>query len=178
MNDARNVLDVFKDWPHEKIVDELDRNSIMLEIACENTLRDFNMGSIVRTANAFGIRRVHVIGRRQWNKRGAMMTDKYLEIVYYPTVTEFCQAVRPRPIIAIDNVDASIDIRTIDKAIDAILVFGAEGPGLSPEMLAIADAIVAIPQRGSTRSLNVGVAAGITMYEWLRQHELHDKLNS
>lgn len=166
--DKRNVIDEFKGLPHDEIVYRLDERGVKLEIAVENLERDFNMGTIVRSANAFGIRRVHVVGRRQWNKRGAMMTDKYLEVVYHSSVTDFVESVRPKSIIAVDNTEVSVDIRSVDKTRDAILVFGAEGPGLSDDMLSAADAIVAIPQRGSTRSLNVGVAAGIAMWEWLR----------
>lgn len=166
--DTRNVTDEFKGLPHKTIVQQLDARGVGLEIAIENLERDFNMGTIVRSANAFGVRRVHVIGRRQWNKRGAMMTDKYLEVVYHESVEVFCEAVRPRAIVAVDNVPGSHDIRSIDKTSQAVLVFGAEGPGLSREMIKAADVVTAIPQLGSTRSLNVGVAAGIAMWEWLR----------
>ena len=166
--DTRNVVDKYKGWPHEKIVADLDARGVKLEIAIENLSRDFNMGTIVRSANAFGIRRVHVIGRKQWNKRGAMMTDKYLEVVYHKTVEEFRAAMQPGSIIAIDNVADAVDIRSLEKPQNAVLVFGAEGPGLSDELLAVADHVAAIAQRGSTRSLNVGVAAGIAMWEWLR----------
>lgn len=168
MDDTRNVMDEFKGMPHDEIVRQLDMRGVELEIAIENLTRDFNMGTIVRSANAFGIRRVHIIGSRQWNKRGAMMTDKYLEVVYHASVDEFCQAVKPRLIVAVDNVTCAQDIRVIEKPATAVLVFGAEGPGISPALRAAADQIVMIPQLGSTRSLNVGVAAGIAMWEWLR----------
>lgn len=187
MDDSRNVTDEFKGRPHDDIVAALDARGVELEIAIENLERDFNMGTIVRSANAFGVRRVHIIGRRQWNKRGAMMTDKYLEVVYHASVSDFVEFTKNkgtlkstptkgshplvggrRVIVAVDNVERSVDIRAIDKSEQAILVFGAEGPGLSDEMLAVCDQIVAIPQLGSTRSLNVGVAAGIAMWEWLR----------
>ena len=166
--DSRNVVDEFKGMEHDAIVAALDERGVKLEIAIENLERDFNMGTIVRSANAFGVRTVHVVGRRQWNKRGAMMTDKYLRIVYHESVKDFMRAVKSRHIIAVDNVKDSVDIRTVERTTDAVLVFGAEGPGLSDAMLATSDTIVHIPQLGSTRSLNVGVAAGIAMWEWLR----------
>ena len=168
MQDTRNVTDEFKGQPHDEIVTALDARGVELEIAIENLSRDFNMGTIVRTANALGIRRVHVIGRRQWNKRGAMMTDKYLKVVYHESVADFTDTVTPREIVAIDIVPGAQDIREVRKLQNAVLVFGAEGPGLSDEMLAASDQIVKIPQLGSTRSINVGVAAGIAMWEWLR----------
>lgn len=171
MHDHRNVTDEFKHMPHDEIVARLDARGVELEVAIENLERDFNMGTIVRSANAFGVRKIHVVGRRQWNKRGAMMTDKYLTVVYHPTVAEFYDYMKndqQRLVVAVDNVAQSIDITAVEKSARAVLVFGAEGPGLSDEMLAVAEQIVMIPQRGSTRSLNVGVAAGIAMWEWLR----------
>jgi len=169
MNDTRNVADEFKGIPEEEIIRMLDKNGIELEIAIENLVRDFNMGTIVRSANAFGVRHIHVIGRRQWNKRGAMATDKYLHIHYHSTVAEFVSEMklRSKAIVAIDNVEKSAGLHSTELPKNAILVFGAEGPGLSDELLNVADSIVAIEQFGSTRSVNVGVAAGIVMYEWL-----------
>jgi len=174
MNDTRNVLDEFKGMAHEDIVNILDAQGAGLEIAVENTERDFNMGTIVRSANAFGVRHVHVIGRRQWNKRGAMATDKYLHVHYYPNVGEFVVAMneRKRKIIAVDNIEDSVSISSVKLPTDAVLVFGQEGPGVSPELAGAAESIVAIEQFGSTRSINVGVAAGIAMYEWTRQNTL------
>ena len=172
LEDNRNVLDEFKGKQHEDIVDALNERGVDLEIAIENLERDFNMGTIVRSANAFGVRRVHVIGRRQWNKRGAMATDKYLEVVYHASVDDFCKHVTSKVIIAIDNVAKSQLLHETILPLNAVLVFGAEGPGISDELLARADQIVAIKQLGSTRSINVGVAAGIAMYAWLQQNYL------
>lgn len=174
MNDPRNVLDEFKGWEHDAIVRELDARGTGLEIAIENTERDFNMGTIVRSANAFGVRHVHVIGRRQWNKRGAMATDKYLHVHYYPSVEEFVDTmkVRNRAIIAVDNILGSVPLSSVVLPTNSVLVFGQEGPGISPELAVAAESIVAIEQLGSTRSINVGVAAGIAMYAWLRQNSL------
>lgn len=174
MEDTRNVLDEFRGWEHDAIVAELDTRDTGLEIAIENTERDFNMGTIVRSANAFGVRHVHVIGRKQWNKRGAMATDKYLHVYYYPTVDEFATAMRDREriIIAVDNVEGSVPLGSIELPGRAVLVFGQEGPGVSSELVERAEKTVAIEQFGSTRSLNVGVAAGIAMYAWLQQNML------
>lgn len=170
--DRRNVIDKYKGVPHEQIVADLDRSPIELEIAIENVVRDFNMGTIVRNANAFGVRHLHVIGRKQWNKRGAMMTDKYLHVHYYATVSEFMKAIDGKVLIAIDNVEGSVPLHQAQMPADSVLLFGAEGPGISEELLRSASRIVAIEQLGSTRSVNVGVAAGIAMYVWLQQHHL------
>ena len=174
MQDSRNVIDEFKGLDHEDIVKKLDERGVDLEIAIENLERDFNMGTIVRSANAFGVRRVHVIGRRQWNKRGAMATDKYLHVNYFASVGEFITEMKrgDRSVIAIDNVDGAVELSRATLPAKVVFVFGAEGPGISDELLRRADQIVGIEQFGSTRSINVGVAAGIAMYEWLRQHHL------
>ena len=172
MDDTRNVLDEFKGTPHEAIVAALDARGVTLEVAVENLERDFNMGTIVRSANAFGVRTVHIIGRRQWNKRGAMMTDKYLHIHYHATPKDFADACPGKSLVAVDNVSGSRPLTDAKLPKNAVLVFGAEGPGLSDAMLRTCSQVVAIEQFGSTRSINVGVAAGIVIYAWLRQNIL------
>ena len=174
MDDTRNVIDEFKGVPESEIIQALDNRNHDLVVALENTERDFSMGTIVRSANAFGVRHVYVIGRRQWNKRGAMMTDKYLHVHYVEGVAEFIEEMRrqERAIIAIDNIEGSSPMSQTTFPRRAVLVFGQEGPGISPEMTDAADQIVAIEQFGSTRSLNVATAATVAMYGWLQQHVL------
>lgn len=170
MDDTRNVVDKYKGVPLEDIVADLDTEPSPLEIAVDNVEHDFNMGTIIRTANAFGVRHVHIIGRRQWNKRGAMMTDKYLHVHYYKETADFLKAIAGKVLVAIDNVDGSRPLHMTPLPENAVLLFGAEGPGIREDLLRHADMVVAIAQLGSTRSINVGVAAGIVMYEWVRQH--------
>ncbi len=170
--DTRNVTDAYKGMPLEVIVRDLDSKGHGLEIAIENLERDFNMGTIVRSANAFGVRTIHIIGSRQWNKRGAMMTDKYLHVSYYPTVASFKEQTSDKVVIAVDNIAGSQPLHEAKLPKKCILLFGAEGPGLSDEALASAEYAVAIEQFGSTRSINVGVAAGIVMHEWLSRNVL------
>ena len=171
MDDTRNVIDEFKGLPHQEIVNRLDETDHGLVIAMENTERDFNMGSIVRSANAFGVRHVYIIGRRQWNKRGAMATNKYLHVHHVETVDEFIRMVRldGRAIIAVDNVEGSVPMAQADLPRRAVMVFGQEGPGISQELLSQADRVVAIEQFGSTRSINLGAAAAVAMYAWLQR---------
>ena len=174
-DDPRNLIDEFKGKTEEAIVAELDARSVMpIEIAIENVERDYNMGTIVRSANAFGVRTVHVIGRRQWNKRGAMATDKYLHVVYHASVEEFAPAMKQagKTIIAVDNVPGARPLHAMNIPAASVLVFGSEGDGLSDGMIAMSDVGVAIEQFGSTRSVNVGVAAGILLYECVRRHIL------
>jgi tRNA G18 (ribose-2'-O)-methylase SpoU len=172
--DDRNVLDHYHYWKVDAIKRDLDTKRLGLEIAIENISHDFNMGTIVRTANAFNINKVHIIGRRQWNKRGAMVTDTYMNIEYHASVTAFEQAIRAdeRQIIAVDIVDGAKRLSDVQLPEKAVLVFGSERDGLSEALRARADITVMIEQSGSTRSVNVGVAAGIAMYAWLQQHAL------
>lgn len=173
-NDTRNLIDTFKGLTHDDIKSTLDTNGVMLQIACENTLRDFNMGSIVRTANAFGVRRVHIVGRRQWNKRGAMATNKYLHVIHHSTIAEFMGVMRADgySVVGIENNVESQSLMTTRLPEKTVMVFGQEGPGISGEFLAHCDMVLHIDQYGSTRSMNVGHAAAIAMYEWSRQHSV------
>jgi len=174
MDDTRNVTDELKGIPENDIRKLLNDRGITLEIAIENLTRDYNMGTIVRSANAFGVRTIHIIGSRQWNKRGAMMTDKYLDVLYYGSVDDFTVAMKQRTkrIVCVDNIDGALPLSESSLEENDVLVFGAEGPGISKDMLHHADTIVEIEQLGSTRSINVGVAAGIVTYEWMRRRTL------
>lgn len=171
--DKRNVADEFRGMPIEEIRALLDARRQPLQIAVENVTRDFNMGTIVRNANAFNVSKVHIVGRKQWNKRGAMVTDRYMNIVYHPTVEEFAKSVADCQIIGIENIKGSVPLSKTALPRDAVLVFGSESDGLSDEMIATCQRLVAIEQFGSTRSVNVGVASGIAMYAWVQQHTLH-----
>jgi tRNA G18 (ribose-2'-O)-methylase SpoU len=172
--DTRNVIDKYRTQPVDAIVADLDTSRSELEIAVENLERDFNMGTIIRNANAFNVKKVHVIGKKQWNKRGAMKTDAYLHIMYYPTPQEFFSTMQQegREVFAIDIVPGATPLHQVLFPKNAVLVFGAEGPGLSRGILDGAQEVVMIEQFGSTRSVNVGVASGIAMYAWIQQHRL------
>lgn len=171
--DQRNVEDKYRYWTVDAIKADLGLRTTGLHIAIENWQHDSNIGTIVRTANAFNAECVHVIGRRQWNRRGAMVTDRYLTIMYHSTVDEFVAAMAGREIVGVDNVAGAVSLSKTVLPADCVLVFGGEGPGLSSEMIAAANQTVMIEQFGSTRSVNVGVAAGIVMYEWMQKHWIH-----
>jgi len=170
--DTRNVVDEFRNMTVEAIKAELDKRRHPLQIAIENYQHDFNIGTIVRNANAFNVRAVHIIGKRHWNRRGAMVTDRYLHVYHHSRVEEFVTAVHGMSIIGVDNIPGSQPLASVRLPKNAVLVFGGEGPGLSEEMIAACQNIVAIEQFGSTRSVNVGVASGIVMYAWIQQHVL------
>lgn len=171
--DSRNVADQYRYWTNEAIIADLSKKRTSLEIAIENLDHDFNMGTIVRTANAFNARAVHIIGRKQWNKRGAMVTNRYLEVLHYPTIEEFLAKVAKKALIAIDNQAGAEALNQFHFPRESILIFGSEASGISKELLARCQNMVEIEQFGSTRSVNVGVASGIVMYEYVRQHVLN-----
>jgi tRNA G18 (ribose-2'-O)-methylase SpoU len=170
--DTRNVIDRFRYWSMEAIVADLDARRHPFHVAIENWQHDLNIGSIVRSANAFAAETVHIIGRRRWNKRGAMVTDRYQHVLHHPDIADFVAWARERdlPVVAVDNVEGSVPIEQTALPERCILLFGQEGPGLSPEALAAADLAVEITQYGSTRSINASAAAAIVMHTWIVQH--------
>lgn len=170
--DQRNVTDQYRNWTVEAIKKDLQQRAFPLHIAIENIQHDINIGSIVRSANAFNVAGVHIIGKRHWNRRGAMSTEKYLELYHHKTVDEFIIWAKKnsKTVIGIDNIEGSKNLSTYEFPVNAVLVFGQEGPGLSEEIQTKCQDIVAIEQFGSTRSVNVGVAAGIVMYAWIQQN--------
>lgn len=170
--DRRNVVDKYRYWRLEAIVADLDTHRHALHVAIENWQHDFNIGSIVRTANAFAVAEVHIIGKRRWNRRGAMVTDRYQHIRHHPTVAEFASWAHQSglTIMGIDNVADSVPIETTELPEATVLVFGQEGPGLSEEARDVCAKTLAIGQYGSTRSMNAGAAAAIAMHTWIRQH--------
>jgi tRNA G18 (ribose-2'-O)-methylase SpoU len=170
--DTRNVLDHFRYWKMEAIVAELDSRRHKYHVAIENWQHDLNIGSIVRTANAFLAEEVHIIGNRRWNRRGAMVTDRYQHVSHHPTVEEFVAWAKGRnlPIIAIDNVPGCQKIEEYSLPEECVLLFGQEGPGLSEASIGAASVVLEITQFGSTRSINASAAAAITMHQWVMQH--------
>jgi tRNA G18 (ribose-2'-O)-methylase SpoU len=170
--DSRNVIDKYRYWSIEAIVADLDEHRHPFSVAIENWQHDMNIGSIVRTANAFAAETVHIIGRKRWNKRGAMVTDRYQHVLHHDTVDEFVAWAHEHelPIIAIDNVPGSVAIESFALPEACVLLFGQEGPGLSDDAVASADAVVEITQYGSTRSINASAAAAIAMHAWITQH--------
>ncbi len=170
--DRRNVLDEYRYWKREAIVADLDARRHGYHVAIENFQHDFNIGTIVRNANAFLAHTVHIVGKRRWNKRGAMVTDRYQHIEYHASVEDFTRwaAEAELPLIGIDIREGSVPIETTPLPDRCALVFGQEGPGLSQAMVAACRDVVHITQYGSTRSINVGVASGIAMHTWVLQH--------
>ena len=170
MEDTRNLIDEYKGMSNEQVFDALNKTRTPLEIAIENVEHDFNIGSIVRTANSFNVSKVHIIGRKKYNRRGAMCTDKYLEIVHHSTIEEFMKTQQDRELIAIENnTPRALPLHSKSFAKNTTLIFGSESSGITEELLALATDVRYIESFGSTRSVNVGAAAAIAMYEYTRQ---------
>ncbi|EME19918.1 TrmH family RNA methyltransferase [Rhodococcus triatomae] len=170
--DRRNVVDAYRYWSREAIVADIDARRHPFHVAIENFGHDANIGTVVRTANAFAAAAVHIVGRRRWNRRGAMVTDRYQHIVHHETAEDLFRyaAVENLAIVAVDNVPGSVPLETASLPRNCILLFGQEGPGVSDHAKQCATTTVSIAQFGSTRSINAGVAAGIAMHAWIRQH--------
>ena len=170
--DRRNVLDKYRYWSVEAIVADLNTKRHKLEIAIENWQHDLNIGSVVRTANAFNVSAVHIVGKRDWNKRGAMVTDRYLTVIHHPSVADFSDHCMQRgiPIIGIDNVPSSKQLESAQLPESCVMLFGQEGAGMSDEAIAICKDLYEINQYGSTRSMNASAAGAIAMYHWALQH--------
>jgi tRNA G18 (ribose-2'-O)-methylase SpoU len=170
--DRRNVVDGYRYWRHEAIVADLDARRHPYHVAIENWEHDLNIGTVVRNANAFLAEAVHIVGRRRWNRRGAMVTDRYQHVVYHPDVETLAAWAKQRDLVllGVDNLPGSLPIDEYELPRRCLLLFGQEGPGLSDEARAAVRDVLHLKQFGSTRSINAGVASGVAMYEWVRRH--------
>jgi tRNA G18 (ribose-2'-O)-methylase SpoU len=170
--DRRNVVDRYRYWRREAVVADLDRRRHGFHVAIENWQHDFNIGTVVRNANAFLAAEVHIVGLRRWNRRGAMVTDRYQHVRHHATIEEFVAWTEGAglPIIGIDNLPGSKPMESVTLPRSCVLLFGQEGPGLSGAARAACGALFSIAQYGSTRSINAGVASGIAMHSWVRDH--------
>ncbi len=171
--DRRNVVDRYRYWRLESIVDDLDERRHPFHVAIENFSHDFNIGSVVRTANAFLAREVHIVGRRRWNRRGAMVTDRYQHVRHHEDAGALAAwaADAGLPLLGIDNLPGAVPLETAALPRACVLLFGQEGDGLTPQARGACASVLSIAQFGSTRSINAGAAAAIAMHAWIRQHE-------
>lgn len=170
--DRRNVVDAYRYWRREAIVADIDTRRHELHIAIENFEHDANIGTVVRTANAFAVHTVHIVGRRRWNRRGAMVTDRYQHLLHHPDTDSLFAWARAEgvTVVAIDNTPGCVPLETATLPRRCLLLFGQEGPGVTAAAQEGAAMTCSIAQFGSTRSINAGVAAGIAMHAWIRQH--------
>lgn len=170
--DRRNVVDRYRYWTVEAVVADLDTRRHPLHVAIENWVHDLNIGSVVRTANAFNVAGVHVVGRKRWNRRGAMVTDRYLHVHHHADADALAAWANAAglPLLGVDNVAGSVPLETAELPRECLLVFGQEGAGLSDGAREVCGGLLSIADYGSTRSLNAGAAAAIAMHAWIRRH--------
>ncbi|WP_286175967.1 TrmH family RNA methyltransferase [Arthrobacter sp. NEB 688] len=175
--DRRNVVDRYRYWRMDAVVADLDTRRHSLHVAIENWRHDLNIGSVVRTANATNVAAFHVVGKRRWNRRGAMVTDRYQHEVHHPDAAALAawaatagEGGAPLPLVGVDNVPGSVPLETYDLPRACVLVLGQEGSGLTQEMQQVCDVVLHIAQFGSTRSVNAGAAAAVAMHAWVRRH--------
>jgi tRNA G18 (ribose-2'-O)-methylase SpoU len=175
--DRRNVVDKYRYWRLEAIVEDLDRQRHPFHVAIENWQHDLNIGSVVRTANAFLAKEVHIVGNRKWNRRGAMVTDRYQHVRHHPRLEDLAAYAEEHqlPVIGIDNLPGSVPLETYELPAACVLLFGQEGPGLTAEAHAICSDVLSIAQFGSTRSINASAAAAVAMHAWIRRHTYDQK---
>ena len=170
--DRRNVADRYRYWRMEAIVADLDARRHPFHVAVENWRHDLNIGAVVRNANAFLAAEVHIVGERRWNRRGAMVTDRYQHVRHHPTLEGFAAWGREQalPVLGVDNLPGSVAIDSYALPRRCVLLFGQEGPGLSAGARELSQAVLAIRQFGSTRSINAAAASAVAMHEWVRHH--------
>jgi len=170
--DKRNVVDAYRYWTREAIVEDIDTRRHPLHIAIENFENDSNIGTVVRTANAFAVDTVHIVGRKRWNRRGAMVTDRYQHLMHHEDVSNVLEYAKAHDltVVAVDNTPGSVPLETAELPERCLLLFGQEGPGVTNEAQTGSSMTVSIAQFGSTRSINAGVAAGIAMHAWVKLH--------
>ena len=173
--DRRNVVDRYRYWTVEAIVADLDTRRHDFHVAIENWQHDFNIGTIVRSANAFLAAEVHIVGNRRWNRRGAMVTDRYQHVRHHATAADLAAYLhehQPGPVslLGIDNLPGSQHLETMTVPRRVCFLFGQEGPGLSERAREVVDGTFSIAQFGSTRSINASAAAAIAMHSWVREY--------
>ena len=170
--DTRNVVDAYRYWTREAIVADIDTRRHPLHVAIENFGNDANIGGVVRAANAFAVDTVHIVGRRRWNRRGAMVTDRYQRLAHHDTTAALLSfaADAGLTVVAVDNVPGSVRLEQTRLPHRCLMIFGQEGPGITDDAKRGAAMTVSIAQFGSTRSINAAVAAGIAMHAWIAQH--------
>ena len=169
--DTRNVVDAYRYWRREAIVADIDERRHPFHVAIENFAHDANIGTVVRTANAFAAAAVHIVGRRRWNRRGAMVTDRYQHLQHHDTVADLIAWAREEGWPSSPSTTPRGAAHRAGGAAARVRpALWPGGTGVSDDAQSGADLTVSIAQFGSTRSINAGVAAGIAMHTWIVQH--------
>lgn len=166
--DTRNISDFYKYWENDAIIADLDSKRNEFIVVVERVNGDFNFSTVIRNCNAFLAKKVYRCGIRRYDRRGTVGTHNYEHVDYAENINSLINHYRQEgyKIVAIDNVGEAQDIRSYQWEAKTLMLFGEEGRGLSQEAIESADDIVYIPQFGSVRSLNLGTASGLAMYDY------------
>jgi tRNA G18 (ribose-2'-O)-methylase SpoU len=175
-NETRNIIDHYHSWKHEAILADLDTRANNFSIVCSNLYNDFNIATCIRNANAFLAKRVFVYGSKQYDRRGTVGTHHYVRMVHAGTHARLVEELETLKaeigqelhLVAVDNISKAtpIDSYRWPKEKHVVMIFGQEQVGVPQELLDMAQDCVYIRQYGSVRSLNVGTASGIVMYDY------------
>lgn len=164
MLDKRNVLDKFKGWTEDLIRDEISKEVFPYAVLMENLIGDFNIGTVIRSANALGASKVYYTGNRKWDRRGAVGAHNYTMVEY---VEDISVLRNDYSLIGLENCEGSNDMRKFKWPKKSLMIVGEEGRGLSDGILELCDHVVSIPQFGSVRSFNAATASSIAMYDYV-----------
>ncbi len=176
--DRRNVVDRYRYWTLEAIVADLDTRRHGFHVAIENWQHDFNIGTIVRTANAFLAAEVHIVGNRRWNRRGAMVTDRYQHVRHHDDAASLAAYLHALPPHRAGRSGCSAS--TTCRARRTSRRWSCRGtcasssarraPVCRQQAREVCDGTFSIAQFGSTRSINASSAAAIAMHSWVREY--------
>ena len=170
-SDSRNVVDRYKTWKHDDIINDLQENSHPFSVMMEHWNGDFNIGTLIRNANVFNAHEVFYCGKKKYDRRGCVGTHHYVNLQHVSDASSTLKELKQRyTFVCLDNVHDAIPIETFVWPENSLMIFGEEGIGISSKMLDMADHVVSITQYGSVRSMNVGTASGIAMYDFVKKH--------
>jgi tRNA G18 (ribose-2'-O)-methylase SpoU len=170
LTDTRNVIDHMKGFPVAEIKERLQATALPVTLVAENFAHDFNIATLVRNANAFNVREVLLVGRKKWDRRGAVGTQHYTPVEFQEDPFTLFESLKLRkvPLIVADNVPGAVALPDFTWPEGEIaMLFGQEQIGVSNLALSYADHVVMVPQLGSVRSMNVGTTSGIFLYDYL-----------
>jgi tRNA G18 (ribose-2'-O)-methylase SpoU len=175
INDSRNIIDHYKYWTHEAIMTDLDTRRNNFSVLCCNLLNDFNIATVVRNSNAFLAKEVLIYGNKRYDRRGTVGTHIYTNFKHVKEIDDLKSEIsnlykkhKSLRIVGVDNVQNSFSVNDYSWSKDdhVLMVFGQEQVGIPEEVLEICHDKIYIKQYGSVRSLNVGTASGVAMYDY------------
>ena len=172
-----NIIDKYKfdrltKWTTELIKKDLQQNSFPIAVLMENFAGDFNIGTVIRNANAFNAKEVFYLGNKHYDRRGTVGTHHYTEVKHLPSIEALTLLKEHYTLVGLENsVAGAVSLDKFEWPSNSLLIIGEEGVGITSDTLALCDHFVYIPQYGSVRSLNAGVASGIALNDFVTKHQ-------